>query len=99
MLTYFTQRKKTLNLCACDNDQRERGLLCACDREYREIGVGTGVNATMLSETLQVIGFSEVSRRVVRLQKNPMNLCVYDSEERERGVGAGVNVTMLSETL
>ena len=26
--------------------------LCACDSEQRENGVGTGVNATILSETL-----------------------------------------------
>ena len=35
----FRLRKKTMNLCVCDNENRERG-------------VGVGVNATMLSETL-----------------------------------------------
>ena len=30
--------------------------LCACDSKEREHGVGGGVNATVLSETLQVAG-------------------------------------------
>ena len=62
-------------------------------------GVGAGVNATMLSETLQVVGIAEAAQREVRLRKKPMNLCVCDSEQRECGVGDGVNATMLSETL
>jgi hypothetical protein len=72
---------------------------CACDSEEREHGVGAGVNATMLSETLKVVGLAEAARRPFWLRKKPMNLCACDSEEREHGVGASVNATMLSETL
>ncbi len=32
-----------------------RCVLCACDNEEREHGVGTGVNDTMMSETITVI--------------------------------------------
>jgi hypothetical protein len=74
-------------------------MLCVCDSEQRERGVGVRVNATMLSETLQVVGLAEAAARAVRLRKPPINLCACDSEQRERGVGAGVNATMLSETL
>ena len=73
--------------------------LCGYDSEQCERGVGTGVNGTMLSETLQVVGLAKAATRVVRFRKKPMNLCVCDSEYRERGVGAGVNGTILSETL
>ena len=38
-------------------------MLCACDREECEYGVGAGVNATMLSETLEVVGLAEAARR------------------------------------
>ncbi len=37
--------------------------LCACDSEEREHGVGACVNATMLSETLEVVGLAEAARR------------------------------------
>ena len=74
-------------------------MLCACDSEEREHGMGAGVNATMLSQTLAVISLAESAARAFRLRKKPMNLCACDSEEREHGVGAGVNATMLSETL
>ena len=73
--------------------------LCASDNEDREHGVGAGVNATILSETLEVVGLGEVSRSPFWLRKKTMNLCGFDSEEREHGVGVGVNVTILSETL
>ena len=63
--------------------------------------MGAGVNATMLSETLEVVGLGETVtvRRPFWFRKKPMNLCVCDNEEREYGVGAGVNTTRLSETL
>ena len=61
--------------------------------------MGAGVNTTMLSETLEVVGLAEAARRSFWFRKNPMNLCACDSEEREHGVGAGVKPTMLSETL
>ena len=34
--------------------------LCGCDSEDLDHGVGVGVNTTMLSETLQVVGVTEV---------------------------------------
>ncbi len=74
-------------------------ILCTYDNEECEYGVGTGVNDTMLSETLEVVGFGESDGRPFWFRKKPMNLCGSDSEEREQGVGAGVNTTMLSETL
>ena len=75
--------------------------LCVSDSEEREYGVSTGVYATILSETLQVISIrlEESDTRSFRLQKKTMNLCAYDSEECEDVVGAGVNATILSETL
>ena len=53
--------------------------LCACDSEEREHGVVAGVNATMLSETLEVVGLAEGVRRSFWLRKKTMNLCVCDS--------------------
>ena len=41
----FRLRKKTMNLCACDSEERE-------------YGVGAGVNATILSEDLTVMSLS-----------------------------------------
>ena len=55
-------------------------MMCAYDREDREDGVGAGVNVTMLSETLEVVGLSEAVRRPFWFRKKPMNLCGYDSE-------------------
>jgi hypothetical protein len=69
--------------------------LCACDSEEREHGVGAGVNATKLLETLQFVGFAEAVASPFRLRKKTMNLCVCDSEEREHWMGVGVNDTML----
>ena len=46
-------------------------ILCTCDSEEREHGVGVGLNATMLSETLQVVGFTEAPRRPFWSEKNP----------------------------
>jgi hypothetical protein len=74
-------------------------MLCPCGSEQREHGVGAGVNATMLSETLPFTSLVEYAARAFRLRKKTMNLCACDSEEREHGVGASVNGTMLSETL
>ncbi len=74
-------------------------MLCVGNSEKRERGVGASVNATMMSETLQVIGITEPAQREVRLRKKTLNLCSCDNELRERGVGDGVNATMLSETL
>jgi hypothetical protein len=54
-------------------------MLCACDSEERERGVGAGANATMLLETLQVVGLTEAVARAFRLRKKPMNLCACDS--------------------
>ena len=65
----------------------------------RERGVGAGVNDTILSETLWVVGLGEAAQRTLRLEKKNLNLCVCDSEKRDRGVGVGVNDTILSETL
>ena len=53
----------------------------------------------MLSETLEVVGFSEAHIRPFWFRKNPMNLCGYDSEECEDGVCTSVKATLLSETL
>ena len=61
--------------------------------------MGAGVNATMLSETLEVVGLGEVVRRLIWFRKKTLNLCGCDNEEREDGVGSGVNPTILSETL
>ena len=36
--------------------------LCVCDSEEREHGVGAGVNATMLSETLAVVYYEPLKR-------------------------------------
>ncbi len=55
-------------------------ILCVCDNEQNECWVGTGVSATMLSETLQVVGLTEVVTRTVWLRKKTMNLCSYDRE-------------------
>ena len=74
-------------------------ILFVGNSEERDRGVGTSVNATMLSETQEVVGLAEASRRAVRLRKKPMDLCACDREQSERGVGAGVNATILSETL
>ena len=71
-------------------------ILCACDSEEREHGVGAGVNSTILSETLKVVGLAESVRRSFWLRRKPMNLCVCDSEECDHWVGAGVNSTILS---
>ena len=38
-------------------------ILCACDSEDREHGVGAGVNDTILSETLEVVRFTESDGR------------------------------------
>ena len=38
-------------------------MVCVCDSEERERGVGTGVNAIMLSETLKVVGIAEAATR------------------------------------
>ena len=46
----FRLRKKPINLCACNSEERERW-------------VGAGVNATMLSETLQVVGLEGAAAR------------------------------------
>jgi hypothetical protein len=37
--------------------------LCGSDNEDREHGVGAGVNATILSETLEVVGLGEDVRK------------------------------------
>ncbi len=66
-----------------------------CDSEECERRVGTGVNVTMMSTTLWIVGVTEAYTRVFRFRKKPMNLCVYDNEDREDGVGTGVNTTML----
>ena len=69
-----------MNLCECDNEEREFGCeenpmnLCECDSENRERGVGASVNGTMLSETLQVVGFAEAAGRTVRLRKKTHEL-------------------------
>ncbi len=38
-------------------------MLCVCDSEECEHGVGGGVNDTMMSETLEVVGIAEANRR------------------------------------
>ena len=64
-------------------------MLYVGNSEQCERGVGAGVNDTLLSETLQVVGVVETAQRAVFLRKKPMNLCAYDSEQRECGVGTG----------
>ena len=67
--------------------------LCTFENEDHDHRVGTGVNSTLLSDTLQSIGLGESSptRSKVCFRKKPMDLCVYESEEHEHGVGDGVN--------
>ncbi len=48
--------------------------LCACDNEESDRGVGAGVNDTMLFGILQVVGLAEAARTAIRLRKKPMNL-------------------------
>ena len=62
-------RKKTLNLCVFDIEDREHG-------------VGTGVNDTMMSETLEVVGLGETVRRSFWFRKKNLNLCVCDNVRR-----------------
>ena len=52
-------------------------------RDHCERGVGVSVNATMLSDTLYVVGIVEVTRSEVRFRKEPMNMCPCDNEERK----------------
>ncbi len=58
-------------------------MLCVGDSEERERGVGTGVTATMLSETPYIGRVAEAATRQFRFRKKPRNLCPCDSEERE----------------
>ncbi len=44
-------------------------------RDQRDRGVSVGVNPTIWSETLQVVGLVEASGREFRLRKKTMNLC------------------------
>ena len=44
-------------------------MLCAGDSEEREHGVGAKVNATMLSETLEVVGLAQAAGRPLWLRK------------------------------
>ena len=37
-------------------------MMCVFDSEEREHGVGDGVNTTMMSETLEVVGLTEAVR-------------------------------------
>ena len=41
-------------------------MLCVCDSEEREHGVGAGVNATMLSETLSSFVYYESLKRELK---------------------------------
>ena len=45
--------------------------LCVSDSEERDHGVGTGVNDTMLLETLQFVGLTETTSSVFRFRKTP----------------------------
>jgi hypothetical protein len=47
-------------------------ILCGFDIEDRECGVGTDVNSTMMSATLQIVGVAEAAGRVFRLRKKTM---------------------------
>ena len=40
-------------------------MLCVCDSEQRECGVGPGVNSSILSETLWVVGLTEVVQFII----------------------------------
>ena len=88
-------RKKPKDLSPREREEGGRGegggVYPVCDNEKCESGVGVRVNVTIQSETLQVVGLSEVVGRVVRLRKKPMNLCECDGE---CGVGADVNATI-----
>ena len=44
-------------------------MLCVCDIEELEDGVGTGVNDTMMSETLKIVGFTDATGRAFGLKK------------------------------
>ena len=41
-------------------------MLCVRASEERELGVGAGVNDTILSETLKVVGLAEAAARAFR---------------------------------
>ena len=58
--------KKPEDLSPRENEERGCG----------ERGVGAGVNAVILSETLKVVVLGEADSRQFRLRKKPMNLCV-----------------------
>jgi hypothetical protein len=52
------------------------GVLCVCDTEERECGVGAGVNTTMLSETLYIVGLADCRKGVKkRLPPYILNTC------------------------
>ncbi len=55
-------------------------ILCVCDNEECERGVGTGVNGTMLSETLKIVALTDTVVMSFRLRKKTINLCERDSE-------------------
>ena len=55
-------------------------ILCVCDNEEWERGVGTGVNGTMLLETLKIVTLTDTVVMSFRLRKKTINLCECDSE-------------------
>ncbi len=60
----------------------------------------TGVNTTLLSDTLYSIGLTEsVVSRVKGFEKKPVDLCGCEKEDREDGVGTDVNVIIMSDVL
>ena len=65
------------------------------------MGWETGVNSTLLSDTLQSIGLVESAsgRGKVWFRKKTMDLCTSNIEEDEDGVGPCVNGTLLQDTL
>ncbi len=46
----------------------EMCMLCVCDSEERELGVGTGVNGTMLSGTPCITGSEKLPEGVLSSQ-------------------------------
>ena len=54
-------------------------MLCVGNNDQRERGVGVSVNATRMSETLQVVGLTDIAQWTVWLRKKTLNLCTHDN--------------------
>jgi hypothetical protein len=61
--------------------------MCVCDSEERERGVGAGVNATMLSATLEIISLTASAASAFRVRRKTMNLfcllCINEAKAKD----------------